>query len=107
MTEKLMPSICFLNSANFSFGTSKSMASPDLMTLVHRLRDRSSIILTTLLVAARSDELAKRIRSGTTEMPDPPGTNMFDAVYAEQTPHLAAQQAEFEAYQASFEGGGQ
>ena len=30
---------------------------------------------------------------------------MFDRVYAEQTPPLAAQQAEFEAYQASFEGG--
>jgi pyruvate dehydrogenase E1 component alpha subunit len=39
-------------------------------------------------------------------MPDPPGTAMFDQVYAEQTPPLAAQQAEFEAYQASFEGGG-
>ncbi|MGY1682497.1 pyruvate dehydrogenase (acetyl-transferring) E1 component subunit alpha [Geodermatophilus sp. SYSU D01176] len=57
-------------------------------------------------VEAEADELAARIRKGTTEMPDPPGTAMFDQVYAEQTPHLAAQQAEFEAYQASFEGGG-
>jgi 2-oxoisovalerate dehydrogenase E1 component subunit alpha len=57
-------------------------------------------------VEAEADELAARIRTGTTEMPDPPGTAMFDRVYAEQTPHLAAQQAEFEAYQASFEGGG-
>src|ERR687889_474471 len=57
-------------------------------------------------VDAESDELAARIRRGTTEMPDPPGTAMFDQVYAEQTPHLAAQQAEFEAYQASFEGSG-
>ncbi len=56
-------------------------------------------------VEAEADELAARIRRGTTEMPDPPGTAMFDQVYAEQTPHLAAQQAEFEAYQASFEGG--
>jgi pyruvate dehydrogenase E1 component alpha subunit len=31
---------------------------------------------------------------------------MFDQVYAEQTPHLATQQAEFEAYRASFEGSG-
>jgi pyruvate dehydrogenase E1 component alpha subunit len=54
-------------------------------------------------VEAEADELAKRIRKGTVEMPDPPGTAMFDQVYAEQTPHLAAQQAEFEAYQASFE----
>ena len=38
-------------------------------------------------------------------MPDPPGTSMFDHVYAEQTPWLAAQKAEFEAYHASFEGG--
>jgi pyruvate dehydrogenase E1 component alpha subunit len=54
-------------------------------------------------VEAEADELAKRIRRGTVEMPDPPGTAMFDQVYAEQTPPLAAQQAEFEAYQASFE----
>ncbi|MGY1635867.1 pyruvate dehydrogenase (acetyl-transferring) E1 component subunit alpha [Geodermatophilus sp. SYSU D00742] len=56
-------------------------------------------------VEAEADELAVRIRRGTVEMADPPGTAMFDQVYAEQTPHLAAQQAEFEAYQASFEGG--
>ena len=56
-------------------------------------------------VEAEADELAARIRSGTTEMGDPPGSAMFDQVYAEQTPHLAAQQAEFEAYHASFEGG--
>src|ERR687889_1824377 len=57
-------------------------------------------------VEAEGDELATRIRSGTVEMTDPPGTAMFDRVYAEQTPQLAAQQAEFEAYQASFEGSG-
>ncbi|MGY1781555.1 pyruvate dehydrogenase (acetyl-transferring) E1 component subunit alpha [Geodermatophilus sp. SYSU D01036] len=57
-------------------------------------------------VEAEADELAARIRKGTLEMPDPPGTAMFDRVYAEQTPHLAAQQAAFEAYQASFEGAG-
>jgi 2-oxoisovalerate dehydrogenase E1 component alpha subunit len=57
-------------------------------------------------VDAESDELAARIRTGTTEMPDPPGTNMFDVVYAEQTPQVAAQRAEFVAYQASFDGGG-
>ncbi|MGY1734883.1 pyruvate dehydrogenase (acetyl-transferring) E1 component subunit alpha [Geodermatophilus sp. SYSU D00684] len=57
-------------------------------------------------VEAEADELAARIRKGTLEMPDPPGTAMFDRVYAEQTPHLAAQQAAFEAYQGSFEGAG-
>ncbi|MGY1822394.1 pyruvate dehydrogenase (acetyl-transferring) E1 component subunit alpha [Geodermatophilus sp. SYSU D00079] len=56
-------------------------------------------------VEAEADELAVRIRRGTVEMPDPRGSAIFDQVYAEQTPHLAAQQAEFEAYQASFEGG--
>jgi 2-oxoisovalerate dehydrogenase E1 component alpha subunit len=39
-------------------------------------------------------------------MADPPGTSMFDHVYAEQTPPLAAQRDEFAAYQASFEGEG-
>jgi 2-oxoisovalerate dehydrogenase E1 component alpha subunit len=56
-------------------------------------------------VDAEADELAARIRSGTVEMPDPAPTAMFDHVYAEQTPPLAAQRAEFEAYHASFEGG--
>jgi 2-oxoisovalerate dehydrogenase E1 component alpha subunit len=56
-------------------------------------------------VEAEADELAARIRRGTVEMPDPQPAGMFDAVYAEQTPHLAAQKAEFEAYHASFEGG--
>ncbi|WP_448626494.1 pyruvate dehydrogenase (acetyl-transferring) E1 component subunit alpha [Geodermatophilus sp. URMC 64] len=56
-------------------------------------------------VEADADELAARIRKGTLEMPDPPGTAIFDSVYAEQTPHLAAQREEFVAYHASFEGG--
>jgi pyruvate dehydrogenase E1 component alpha subunit len=54
-------------------------------------------------VEAEADELAARIRSGTTEMADPPPTSMFDSVYAEQTPHLAQQRDEFLAYHASFE----
>src|SRR3712207_9395460 len=36
-------------------------------------------------VEAEADELAKRIRTGTVEMPDPPGTAMFDQVYAERS----------------------
>ena len=55
-------------------------------------------------VDAEGDELAARIRKGTLEMADPAPTEMFDSVYAEQTPHLAAQRAEFVAYHASFEG---
>ncbi len=58
------------------------------------------------ILRAEADELAARIRQGTTEMADPPGTSMFDHVYAEQTPTLAAQREEFAAYQASFEGEG-
>ncbi|MGY1620106.1 pyruvate dehydrogenase (acetyl-transferring) E1 component subunit alpha [Geodermatophilus sp. SYSU D00691] len=55
-------------------------------------------------VEAEADQLAAHIRTGTVEMPDPPGTSMFDSVYAEQTPLLAAQREEFAAYHASFEG---
>ena len=56
-------------------------------------------------VDAESDELAERIRRGTTEMVDPPGRSMFDNVFAEITPPLVQQRDEFLAYQASFEGG--
>jgi 2-oxoisovalerate dehydrogenase E1 component alpha subunit len=55
-------------------------------------------------VEAEGDELAARIRKGTLEMTDPPGTSMFDNVFAEITPTLAAQRAEFVEYHASFEG---
>jgi 2-oxoisovalerate dehydrogenase E1 component alpha subunit len=57
-------------------------------------------------VDGEGDELAARIRKGTLEMPDPAGTEIFDHVYAEQTPPLAAQRAEFVAYHESFEGEG-
>jgi 2-oxoisovalerate dehydrogenase E1 component alpha subunit len=56
-------------------------------------------------VEAEADELAVRIRQGTVEMVDPPGPSMFDHVYAEQTPTLAAQRAEFVEYHASFADG--
>jgi pyruvate dehydrogenase E1 component alpha subunit len=55
-------------------------------------------------VDAEGDDLAARIRKGTLEMPDPAGTEIFDHVYAEQTPALTAQRAEFVAYHESFEG---
>ncbi|MCU1668666.1 MAG: pdhA [Blastococcus sp.] len=57
-------------------------------------------------VDAEGDELAARIRTGTLDMPDPAPTEMFDHVFAEQTPELAAQRAQFVKYRASFEGGG-
>jgi 2-oxoisovalerate dehydrogenase E1 component alpha subunit len=56
-------------------------------------------------VEAEADELAVRIRRGTVEMADPPGTAIFDSVFAEQTPELEQQRAEFVEYHASFEGG--
>src|SRR3954464_11672402 len=58
-------------------------------------------------VEREADELAVRIRSGTVDMPDPAPTSMFDNVYAEQTPQLAAQRAEFVEYHAGFEGAGE
>ena len=69
-----------------------------------KVADAVAEVLPAGFVAETSDELAARIRTGTTEMADPPATNMFDVVYAEQTPPLAAQRAEFVAYQAGFEG---
>jgi pyruvate dehydrogenase E1 component alpha subunit len=57
-------------------------------------------------VDAEGDELAVRLRQGTLEMQDPPGTEIFDHVFAEQTPELARQRDEFVAYHASFEGEG-
>jgi pyruvate dehydrogenase E1 component alpha subunit len=57
-------------------------------------------------VEREAGELAARIRAGTVEMPDPAPATMFDAVYTEQTPPLAAQREEFVAYHASFEGEG-
>ncbi len=56
-------------------------------------------------VDAEGDELAARIRKGTLDMADPAGTEIFDHVYAEMPPTLAAQRAEFVDYHASFEGG--
>jgi pyruvate dehydrogenase E1 component alpha subunit len=55
-------------------------------------------------VEAEADQLAVRIRTGTVEMPDPPGTAIFDTVYAETTPELVEQRAEFVDYHAGFEG---
>ena len=56
-------------------------------------------------VDAEGDELAVRIRTGTLEMGEPAGTDIFDHVYVEQTPDLERERAEFVAYHESFEGG--
>nr|WP_246061494.1 pyruvate dehydrogenase (acetyl-transferring) E1 component subunit alpha [Lapillicoccus jejuensis] len=55
-------------------------------------------------VEAEGDELAAHVRQGTLAMPDPEGASMFEHVYVEPHPHVAAQREEFVRYQASFEG---
>jgi pyruvate dehydrogenase E1 component alpha subunit len=50
----------------------------------------------------QADALAARLRKGCLEMPDPAPSTMFDHVYAEQTPHLAAQAAGNADYLAGF-----
>ncbi|MGY1838800.1 MULTISPECIES: pyruvate dehydrogenase (acetyl-transferring) E1 component subunit alpha [unclassified Modestobacter] len=57
-------------------------------------------------VEADADALAERIRSGTRALAQPAPTEMFDHVYAEMPPELAAQRAEFLEYHAGFEGAG-
>ncbi len=56
-------------------------------------------------IEAQADELAARLRKGCLEMPDPSPLDIFDQVYEEQTPELAAQRDSFASYLASFEGG--
>jgi len=51
---------------------------------------------------ADADALAARIRKGCLEMTDPEPLSMFDEVYAEQTPLLTQQRAEFADYLAGF-----
>jgi pyruvate dehydrogenase E1 component alpha subunit len=54
-------------------------------------------------IAAESDELAARLRAHCLAMPPPGPERMFSEVYAEASPPLEAQRAEFLAYHASFE----
>ena len=56
-------------------------------------------------VEAEAEELAVHVREGTLSMPDPTGESMFDHVYVEDHPLLAAEREQFVAYQASFDGG--
>ncbi len=55
-------------------------------------------------VEKEADELAAHVRQGTLAMPDPEPASMFEHVYVEPHPHVAAQREEFVQYQASFEG---
>jgi pyruvate dehydrogenase E1 component alpha subunit len=57
-------------------------------------------------VQAESDELAARFRQFCVDMPNPGPERIFSKVYAEESPHVAAQRDEFLAYHASFADGG-
>jgi 2-oxoisovalerate dehydrogenase E1 component alpha subunit len=50
-----------------------------------------------------ADELAEHVRTAVRALPDPGPGAIFDHVYVEQTPELAAQHAEYLKYLASFE----
>ena len=54
-------------------------------------------------VEAESDTVATRLREGCLSLPDPHVLDIFDQVYAEQTPELTRQREQYAAYLASFE----
>ncbi len=54
-------------------------------------------------VANEADELGHRLREGCKAMPDPSPMAMFDQVYAEEPPELAAQREGFAAYLETFD----
>jgi pyruvate dehydrogenase E1 component alpha subunit len=56
-------------------------------------------------VDAEADALAERLRAFCLAMPDPSPDRIFSEVYADASPQLEAQRAEYLAYHASFEGG--
>lgn len=55
-------------------------------------------------IAREADELGADVRARCLALPDPAGTDMFAHVYGEAHPVMAREEAEFTAYQASFEG---
>ena len=55
-------------------------------------------------VELEADQVAEHLRRGCLEMPDPSPLDIFDRVYAEQTPELVTQKGQFADYLASFEG---
>ena len=61
-----------------------------------------------MTLRAEVDESAKtlalHLREQVLEMPDPAPVTMFDNVYPHGSPEVDAQRAQFERYQASFDG---
>lgn len=54
-------------------------------------------------VDAEADEVAARVRAACQQMADPDPGTMFDDVYVDPHPLVAAQREDFLAYQAGFE----
>ncbi len=54
-------------------------------------------------VDAEAEQLGEHLREGCRSMPDPHILDIFDGVYAEQSPELAEQQAQYAAYLDTFE----
>jgi pyruvate dehydrogenase E1 component alpha subunit len=57
-------------------------------------------------VEAEAAELGEHLRAGCRALPEPHPLDVFDKVYAEQTPELAEQQAGYAAYLDSFDDAG-
>ncbi|HEX6246296.1 MAG TPA: pyruvate dehydrogenase (acetyl-transferring) E1 component subunit alpha [Nocardioidaceae bacterium] len=55
-------------------------------------------------IEEEAEQLGHHLREGCKALPDPDPLSVFDHVYVEQTPELAAQKEAFAAYLASFEG---
>ncbi len=55
---------------------------------------------------AESDELAAHVRKGCLEMADPAPLSIFDHVYAEETPLIEEERAQFAAYLDTFDESG-
>ncbi|GAB2729565.1 pyruvate dehydrogenase (acetyl-transferring) E1 component subunit alpha [Nocardioides pakistanensis] len=55
-------------------------------------------------VEAEAEQLGHHLREGCKALPDPDPLSVFDHVYVEQTPELAAQREAYAAYLDSFEG---
>ena len=57
-------------------------------------------------VDTEAEQLGEHLREGCRALPEPKPLDIFDYVYAEQTPELVDQQAGFAAYLDSFETAG-
>jgi len=55
-------------------------------------------------VNAEADQIAAQLRKDCLEMPDPSPLDMFDQVYEDESPELAAERQQFAGYLSSFEG---